>query len=211
MREGLLQFVARKLLATGPPLARAILVALVFELLVYLINRRIRSALATALRRDVGREPSERIRRRRIVEGLPLLINRIVLYAMAFLMILRIFGLRTEAELLPILLLVALAAIVIFRDHLRDAVRGYYILYDHLYGPGDRITIAESRGLGFQPENPLLTGVVTELNLRTTRLRTPDGQEMVIPNSQVRSVINHSRQAAGGQASEAERRDSHRR
>jgi small-conductance mechanosensitive channel len=180
---GLLQVISRKLLSVTPAIARAILVAAVFELLVYVVNRRIRSGLAAALRRDSGREPSERIRRRRIVEGLPLLASRLTLYAIAFLMILRIFGLRTEAELLPILLALALIAALVFRDHLREAARGYYILYDHLYGPGDRVTIGE------------LTGLVTDLGLRTTRLRMSDGQEIVIPNSQVRGVINHSRQA----------------
>lgn len=187
MDGGLLQVISRKLLAVTPAIARAILVAAVFELLVYVVNRRIRSGLAAALRRDSGREPSERIRRRRIVEGLPLLASRLTLYAIAFLMILRIFGLRTEAELLPILLALALIAAVVFRDHLRDAARGYYILYDHLYGPGDRVTIGE------------LTGLVTDLGLRTTRLRMSDGQEIVIPNSQVHGVINHSRQAPAEQ------------
>lgn len=187
MDGGLLQVISRKLLAVTPAIARAILVAAVFELLVYVVNRRIRSGLAAALRRDSGREPSERIRRRRVVEGLPLLASRLTLYAIAFLMILRIFGLRTEAELLPILLALALIAAVVFRDHLRDAARGYYILYDHLYGPGDRVTIGE------------LTGLVTDLGLRTTRLRMSDGQEIVIPNSQVHGVINHSRQAPAEQ------------
>jgi len=165
-------------------LVRAILVAALFELLVYLTNWRIRLALKKVLRRDSGREASERIRRRRIVEGLPLLVSRVVWYAIGFLMILRIFGLRTEAEALPILLAAALVALVVFKEPLRDAARGYYIYYDYLYGAGERVTIGS------------LTGVVTELTLRSTRLRTPDGQEIVIPNAQVRNVINHSRQAA---------------
>lgn len=189
MGQGLIQFIQRQWLSPLPvQLVRAILVAALFELLVYLTNRRIRAALAPALRRDTGREPSERIRRRRIVEALPLLANRGLLYVVAFLMIFRIFGLKTGAEVLPILLAVVLVALVIFRDHLRDAVRGYYIHYDYLYAPGERVTIGK------------LTGVVTELSLRNTRVRTSDGQEMVIPNSQVRSVINHSRQAARGEA-----------
>ena len=90
--------------------------------------------------------------------------------------------------MLPILLAVVLVALVIFKDHLRDAARGYYIHYDYLYAPGERVTIGK------------LTGVVTEVSLRNTQVRTSDGQEMVIPNSQVRSVINHSRQAARGEA-----------
>jgi len=191
--QGLIQFIQRQWLSPLPvQFVRAILVASVFELLVYLTNRRIRTALQPVLRRDSGREASERIRRRRIVEGLPLLANRALLYVVAFLMIFRIFGLKTDAEVLPILLAAVLLVVVIFKDHLRDAARGYYIHYDYLYGPGERVTIGK------------LTGVVTELSLRNTRVRTPDGQEVVIPNSQVRSVVNHSRQAARGEAAAPE-------
>ena len=83
-------------------LIRAILVAAVFELLVFFAGRAIRRALMGVLRRDSGREPAERIRRRRIVEGLPLAATRLVLYAVALLMILRIFGLPTHAEIIPV-------------------------------------------------------------------------------------------------------------
>ena len=184
MGPSLMQFIQRQWLALPVQLARAILVAAVFELLVYLINLRIERALRGALKRDAGREPSERIRRRRIVEGLPMALNRTILYAIAIAMILRILGLQTGAELLPMLLAVALVALVALKEPLRDAARGYYIFYDYLYGTGERVTIGE------------LTGVVTELSLRSTRLLTPDGQEIAIPNSQVRHVVNHSRRGA---------------
>ncbi len=121
---------------------QAIYIAIIFELLVFATNMRLRRALSGALRRDNNREPSERIRRRRVIEGLPMLINR-----------------------------------------LRDAVRGYYILYDHLYGPGDRVTIGD------------LTGVVMDLSLRVTRLRIEggEGREIAISNRLVGNVVNHSR------------------
>lgn len=162
-------------------LIRAILVAAVFELLVFLAGRAIRRALVGTLRRDAGREPAERIRRRRIVEGLPLAITRLVLYAIALLMILRIFGLPTGAEIIPVGAAVLTLGLVIFLGPLRDAARGYLIVYDDLYAPGDRVTIGE------------LTGTVSELSLRSTHLRTGDGREHVIGNAQVTSVANLSR------------------
>lgn len=164
-------------------LVRAIEAAIAIVLFTLLTNWRLKRALRGALRRDTGREPSERIRRRRIVEGLPVLINTAVLNVVGILMVLRILGLPTGAELLPGVLVVVLLALVILKDHLRDAARGYYIMYDNLYGPGDRVTIGE------------LTGVVTDLGLRTTRLRTGEGQEVVIPNRRVQSLVNHSRGA----------------
>lgn len=166
-------------------LIRAILVAAVFELLVFFAGRAIRRALMGVLRRDSGREPAERIRRRRIVEGLPLAATRLVLYAVALLMILRIFGLPTHAEIIPVAGALLVLGLVIFLGPLRDAARGYMIFYDDLYTPGDRVTISE------------LTGIVTELSLRNTHLRTGDGREQVIPNAQVTVVANLSRGAGG--------------
>jgi len=165
---------------------QAIYVAAIFELLVYLTNQRLRRALSGASRRDVGREPSERIRRRRVVEGLPLLLNRAILYTLAILMIVRVMGLPTSAEVLPILLGLLLVVLVAFRDALRDAVRGYYIMYDHIYAPGDRISIGE------------VTGVVIDLSLRVTRLQVDrgEGREMIISNRHVGNVVNLSRVAA---------------
>lgn len=162
-------------------LIRAILVAAVFELLAFLVGRAIRRSLRGALRADAGREPAERIRRRRIVEGIPLALTRALLYAIALLMILRIFGLQTGAEILPALAAILVFALVIFRDTLRDAARGYMIAYDALYAPGDRVAIGE------------LTGIVTDLSLRATRLRTGEGREVVIPNARVGQVTNLSR------------------
>lgn len=162
-------------------LIRAILVAAVFELLAFLVGRAIRRALRGTLRLDSGREPAERIRRRRIVEGVPLGFARAVLYLVALLMILRIFGLQTGAEIIPVLAGLLIFALVVFKDALRDGARGYMIAWDALYAPGDRVTISDQ------------TGVVTDLNLRTTRLRSGEGREVVIPNRQVGSVTNLSR------------------
>ncbi len=161
-------------------LIRAILIAAVFELLVYLVNRYIRAKTAPALRRDVGREASERVRRRRIIQGVPMALNRILLYAIALLMILRIFGLQTHAELLPVLGVVVVVALIAGKGALRDCVHGWLIHWDSLYAPGDRVTIGDHRG------------VVTDMTLRYTTLRTRDGREIVIPNSRVEMISNES-------------------
>ena len=157
-------------------LIRAILIAAVFELLVFVVNRYIRARTAPALRQDLGREPTERVRRRRIVQGVPMALNRAVLYTIAMLMILRTFRLQTEAELLPALVLAIVIALVAAKEPLRDAISGWLITWDNLYAPGDRVTIGEDRGF------------VTDLTLRHTRLRTRDGRELVIRNSKVARV-----------------------
>ena len=161
-------------------LIRAILIAAVFELLVFVNNRYIRAKTAPALRQDLGREASERVRRRRIVQGVPMALNRAILYAIALLMVLRTFRVQTEAELLPALLVVIVAALVIGKAALRDCLSGWLITWDNLYVPGDRVNIGEHRG------------TVTALTLRHTILRTRDGRELVIPNSKVDLIVNET-------------------
>ena len=162
-------------------LAWATAVAAVFELLVWLLSRRLRRAFAPILQRDMYLEASERVRRRRAVLGLPLLLSRGVLYAIALLVILRYLGFETHAELLPLLITLCGVVVVGFWQVLRDAAAGYFIMYDGLYATGDRVTIGEH------------SGVVTELGLRYTRLRGSDGREIAIANGSIRDAVNHTR------------------
>jgi len=162
-------------------LARAICVAVIFELLVFLINKSVRRWLQPALARGASAEPAVRVRRQRIIVGVPSTIVRTVLYVIAFLMILRIFRLDTRAELIPIGFGVLILAVVMGRNALRDALRGYLIILDHDMDIGEEVTIAGQ------------TGLVQQLNLRATRLHLPSGETVTIPNGQIGAVINHSR------------------
>ena len=162
-------------------IVRAILVAAIFELLVWLISRWIRRRLGPVLVRDVGADPSARVRRRRLLVGAPVVVVRMVLYTIAMLMILRIFRLNTAAELLPMGLALLAVGLVAAYGPLRDALSGYFILYDHIYSEGDEVVIGE------------LAGIVDQISLRHTRLRTPDGQLITIPHRHVGTVTNRSR------------------
>ncbi|MFO8080216.1 MAG: mechanosensitive ion channel, partial [Armatimonadota bacterium] len=180
--QGFIEYVRDVWLGPLPlKLAYAILAAGAFELIFVLTGRAIRRAVAPVLRQDAAREPAERVRRRRIVLGLPLAVNRALWYTIALVMIVRIFGLPVEAEVLPILAFAAIAALVLAKAPLRDCVSGWIINWENLYVPGERVTIGEHRG------------TVSDLSLRSTKLRTRDGRELVIPNRQVELVSNDSR------------------
>ena len=172
----------RRAWGSGLPvqLMRSILVAALFEALLYLVSARIRRALAPALARDGQADGAQRIERRRIVLGIPLQIARVALYVLALLIILRVFQYHTSAELYPVALaLIALAAVGA-RQVLRDAVAGYFIHYDYLYKVGDEVTVGPH------------SGMVSEVGLRWTRLRTRDGQEVTLGNSEVRAVVSRA-------------------
>jgi small conductance mechanosensitive channel len=188
--ESIISYASRIWGSTLPNrLVWAICVAIVFELLVWLVNRRLRKAFAPVLQRDLHLEATERVRHRKVLLGLPLLLTRGLLYTVAMLVILRYLGFNTGAEFVPLLIAAAAVATAIFWQVFRDAAAGYFIMYDGLYAAGDRVTIGDHNG------------VVAEVGLRCTRLRGTDGREIAIANSQVREVINHTRASEGDRRS----------
>ncbi len=168
-------------------LMRGILTAALFELLVYLINVRIRKALKPVLARDSQAEPAQRLARQRIVLGVPLMLVRTILYAIAIAIILRIFRFKSELDVYPIALGVLVVVAVGARNVLRDMVSGYFIHYDYLFAVGDEITVGERNGM------------VSEIGLRCTRLRTRDGQEILVRNSEIHTMVNRTGPQRRGQ------------
>jgi len=164
-------------------LAHAILVAAVFEGLILLTKRRLRNAFKRVLAQDLHRDATMRVLRRRVVLGLPLLISETVLITVAVLIMLRYLGFQVAAEVLPIGLVLVVAAVVIFRNTLAEMAVGYFILYDDLFSVGDRITVGD------------VTGEVVQMGLRRTRLLSNDRREISLANSLLRQVTNHTRAA----------------
>lgn len=162
-------------------LIRAILVAALFEGLVYVARWWILRRLRPVLLRDAGAPAPSRVQRRRLLLSVPTLFARGVLYVLAILIILRIFRLQTAAEVLPVGLALVVVALVAFWRPLRDAAQGYLILYDHLYTRGERVVIAGREG------------TVQDVHLRWTHLVSDDGAPVMIPHSQVGEVVNLSR------------------
>jgi small conductance mechanosensitive channel len=68
----------------------------------------------------------------------------------------------------------------------KDMLTGIFILIENQYSVGDTIKIAG------------LTGVVEDLSLRVTKLRDGDGTVYIVPNSQITTVSNLSRDFAAG-------------
>jgi small-conductance mechanosensitive channel len=68
----------------------------------------------------------------------------------------------------------------------KDMLTGIFILIEDQYSVGDTIKIAS------------LTGTVEDLSLRVTRLRDGDGTLYIVPNSQITTVSNLSRDFAVG-------------
>jgi len=69
----------------------------------------------------------------------------------------------------------------------QDLLSGFFIFAERQYGYGDVIRIA-------QPGDPAgISGTVEEVTLRTTKLRTVNGELIALPNGEIRQVTNLSK------------------
>jgi len=69
----------------------------------------------------------------------------------------------------------------------QDILAGFFLIAERQYGFGDVVRIAP---LG---STTAVTGTVEEVTLRVTRLRSPNGEVVIVPNGQVVHVTNLSR------------------
>lgn len=68
----------------------------------------------------------------------------------------------------------------------QDILAGFFILTERQYGFGDVVTLSPLGSAG-------VTGTVEDVTLRTTRLRSANGEVIVVPNGQITQVVNSSR------------------
>ncbi|MEC4811973.1 MAG: mechanosensitive ion channel [Scytonema sp. PMC 1069.18] len=68
-----------------------------------------------------------------------------------------------------------------------DIVCGFFILFENYYLVGDYIQAGKA-------EDKLLEGIVESIELRTTRIRHPNGQLHIIRNGDIGSITNYSKQ-----------------
>lgn len=69
----------------------------------------------------------------------------------------------------------------------QDLLAGFFIITEKQYGFGDLIRVS-STGVMIDA-----TGTVEEVNLRVTRLRSVDGEVIIVPNGQISRTVNLSR------------------
>ncbi len=70
---------------------------------------------------------------------------------------------------------------------INDIVCGFFILFENYYLVGDYIQAGKA-------EDKLLEGIVEAIELRTTRVRHPNGQLQIIRNGDIGSITNYSKQ-----------------
>ncbi|GIF70377.1 hypothetical protein Ais01nite_84120 [Asanoa ishikariensis] len=135
---------------------------------------------------STGQIADEGAKHRHVVtQGLTWLII-VAIYSIAAVLILQrlnvpVTGLVAPAAVLGVALGFGAQRIV------QDILAGTFIIFERQYGFGDTIRIGT---LGSETG---VTGTVEEVTLRITRLRTLQGEVVMIPNGQIVQVINMSR------------------
>lgn len=101
-------------------------------------------------------------------------------YFGAFLIVLRILDVNTA----PILAAIGGIGLIIglgAQPVINDLVSGMFIIFENLYLVGDYIETADAEG------------VVEAIDIRTTRVRNPDGQVHILRNGQLGDIVNFSK------------------
>lgn len=107
-------------------------------------------------------------------------ILRYVIYFVASVNILEVFGINTTS----LLTAAGVGGIAVgfgAQNLVKDVISGFFIIFENQYNVGDYAEIAG------------VSGIVEELGLRVTRLRDFGGQLHIIPNGEVTLVTNYSR------------------
>ena len=122
--------------------------------------------------------------------NLRVLIGRIFFIFIMIADVLWILAIWHVAIDLPVVVLGAITVTftVAFQDILKDLVAGFYILLERPFHIGDSITI------GNAAYTPLHTGIVENIELRSTKLRISSGEQITVPNTLIFGgiVINNS-------------------
>jgi small-conductance mechanosensitive channel len=148
-------------------------------------GRRITERIDAASTDEDALVRSEAAKHRGAVAQLLTWLSMAVIWSVAGVLILERLG-------VPVSSLVASAAVIGAalgfgaQQVVRDLLAGIFIFAERQYGYGDMVHIS---AIGFEGA----TGTIEEVALRTTRLRTLNGEVVIVPNGLIVSVTNLSR------------------
>jgi len=125
--------------------------------------------------RFVAHLVGEQLRRRQVRSDMVVLGRRAATAIVILLGLFAALGFAVQSANITLfgLLLATVVAALGVQDLLRDYVSGYYVLLEHHVRVGERISFDGS------------TGVITEIRLRVTLLKSEEGDVIVVPNSEL--------------------------
>jgi len=151
-----------------------------YLILRFVAGRLIKGVLGSGLARLSGDILQARKARVRALQSLLMSTVSFVLGFVAIIMMLQAAGINV----IPLLTTASVAGLAIgfgAQKLVRDVISGFFILMEDQYGVGDYVTIGA------------VTGVVEDLQMRTTSIRDSSGRLYILSNGDISQVCNHSR------------------
>ena len=168
----------------APWLSMRIFQALLFFLGAFLLDGVWRTILRRIKKEALKRQPVHGADLETRLDTLGVMARRIgsiVLYVSAFLMTLAAFGVQV-GPLVAGLGIVGVAVGFGAQYLVRDFINGFFMVAEDQFRVGDSVKFGE------------FSGTVEAVTLRTTSLRSANGELHTLPNGEIRSVTNQSRQ-----------------
>ena len=165
-------------------LALSMLIVLVFWLAAWIAQAAITRSLEPLAEKEHHRHSYAQAARRRTFAALFCSLVRYGLYFFAFIFVLSAWNVRILGVLGTALGTAGILGVVVgfgAQKLVRDIFSGIFILAEDQYSVGDTVTIGA------------VTGVVSDVGIRITRIRDELGRLTMIPNGDIASVTNHSR------------------
>ncbi|AWH91646.1 mechanosensitive ion channel family protein [Dietzia lutea] len=106
-----------------------------------------------------------------------------VLYVLFGIQILLRFGVNLVALVAPATVLGAALGFGA-QKIVQDFLAGFFVLAERQYGYGDIVELTTATGVA--------AGTIEDVTLRITRLRTLDGEAVIVPNGQIVTAVNQS-------------------
>lgn len=117
-------------------------------------------------------------------DTLSTLLSSALKYMLYFIAIITIINNILKVNITTILTAAGIGTVVVgmwSQNLVRDVISGFFILLEDQFAVGDSITIDD------------MSGTVDEMELRITKIRHFNGDLFIIPNGEIKKVINHSR------------------
>jgi small conductance mechanosensitive channel len=130
--------------------------------------------------------PDEEIRHLRAVNQVVSWVVIVLVYFVASILVIDRFGIPLASLVAP----ATVAGVAIgfgAQRMVQDLLSGFFLLVERQYAYGDVVRIA------MPGQTTGITGTVEELTLRATKLRTFEGELVILPNGEIRQVTNLSR------------------
>lgn len=161
-------------------MAKIVVIIVAYFIVRFLLSRVAKGVVSSGIAKLSGDLLQARKARLKALHSVLMSTVSFVLGFVAAIMILQAAGINP----IPLLTTASVAGLAIgfgAQKLVRDVISGFFILMEDQYGVGDFVTIGA------------VTGVVDNLEMRTTRIRDASGKLYVFSNGDISQVCNHSR------------------